>query len=191
MNPTWDGEIGLANAACKSCGGYGRRTSGTKHSRGGICNCVLRAIFRTVFRRWQRAGCQSKPSFRAILLRCDFELAAARSLKASDLSIFKLHFVAGGDWRSCCKALHLDRGDFFHAVYRVEETTGRALLARGIFPLFTYFNWGHQPTIPCKPRVAQALERLQFARRMAPEEYGAQVWQERSDGIETSLRAAA
>jgi len=83
-----------------------------------------------------------------MFLRCDFEIAAKRTLPARELGVFQMHFLAGGDWRLCSRRLHLDRGNFFHAVYRVELLMGRELLRRGIFPLELYFDWGHAPLLP-------------------------------------------
>jgi len=117
-----------------------------------------------------------------VLLRCDFELAAKRKLRRLELRVFRLHFVDCGDWHQCCAVLHIGRGEFFHEVYRLEERLGRELLRRGIFPLYEYFNWGHEPTIPVKTRQRNTEQSISFDRRMAPEEYAYNRWNERWDG---------
>jgi hypothetical protein len=143
---------------------------------------VYRAIFSIVLNRYQRAEAGSRPSLRGMLLRCDFELAAERNLRPLALRVFRARFVDRGDWRQCCAVLRISRGEFFHEVYWLEERLGRELLRRGIFPLYEYFNWGHEPIIPVKTRQRNAEQSLSFDRRMAPEEYAAFHWHERSDG---------
>jgi len=75
----------------------------------------------------------------------DFELVARRALDARDYQIFRLHFVDGLDWAHCATRLNLSKGNFFHAVYRVEEQLGRCfreLRPYGLWPLDLYFH-GH------------------------------------------------
>ena len=31
----------------------------------------------------------------------------------------------GADWKLCCRQLGMDRGNFIHAVYRIEQELGR------------------------------------------------------------------
>ena len=53
------------------------------------------------------------------------------------------HFLLGGDWRICCRRLNLDRGNFYHAVYRVEQKLGyvfRSVEPYALFPLDEYFG---------------------------------------------------
>jgi hypothetical protein len=49
----------------------------------------------------------------------------------------------GGDWRLSCRQLHVDRGSFFHTVYRIQEKLGRAFAEvepYALFPLDEYFS---------------------------------------------------
>jgi hypothetical protein len=43
----------------------------------------------------------------------------------------------------CCKRLNIDKGTFFHTIYRIEETLGRVfreLRPFALFPLDEYFK---------------------------------------------------
>ena len=75
----------------------------------------------------------------------DFLLVSRRTLDPADYRIFKYHFLFGADWRLCCRQLKMDRGDFFHAVYRIEQVLGRTfreLQPYGLYPLDEYFaSW--------------------------------------------------
>lgn len=73
----------------------------------------------------------------------DFTLVSRRTLDAFEYKIFKYHFLLGADWKLCCRRLSIDRGIFFHAVYRIEQALGRVyreLEPYGLFPLDEYFN---------------------------------------------------
>lgn len=121
------------------------------------CNCVLRAIFRVCFNRY-RFLCDSEYS--SLKLReehgvsysrpneefmADFYLVAMRSLKPRQWALFRLHFVGGKEWSECCAKLAMDRGNFFHEVYRIEERLGRVfceLRPYPLFPLWSYYARG-------------------------------------------------
>jgi hypothetical protein len=73
----------------------------------------------------------------------DFILVSRRTLTDFEYRIFKFHFLLGADWKLCCRRLSVDRGTFFHAVYRIEQELGRVfreLEPYGLFPLDEYFN---------------------------------------------------
>ena len=72
-----------------------------------------------------------------------FYLVSKRTLSAEEFRIFRYHFMLGADWHLCCRKLKMDRGLFFHAVYRIERTLGRVfreLQPYGLYPLDEYFN---------------------------------------------------
>jgi hypothetical protein len=72
----------------------------------------------------------------------DFVAVSRRHLSPAEHQLFRFHFLLGADWRMCCKRLNLDRGAFFHAVYRIEQKLGRVyreLEPYGLFPLDEYF----------------------------------------------------
>jgi hypothetical protein len=66
----------------------------------------------------------------------DFCLAARRSLDEEGYRLFRFAFLNGADWRLCERYLGIDRGNFFHAMYRVEEVLGRYLAEMQPYPLF-------------------------------------------------------
>jgi hypothetical protein len=49
----------------------------------------------------------------------------------------------GAEWRLCCRRLKIDKGNFFHMVYRIEQRLGRVyreLEPYALFPLDEYFG---------------------------------------------------
>jgi hypothetical protein len=73
----------------------------------------------------------------------DFCLVSRRSLDESEYRLFRYHFLLGADWKLCCRRLGLERGNFFHAVYRIEQKLGRVfreLEPYSLFPLDEYFQ---------------------------------------------------
>ena len=57
--------------------------------------------------------------------------------------MFRYHYLLGADWRLCCRQLAMDKGLFFHAVYRIEQKLGRIfreLEPYPLYPLDEYFN---------------------------------------------------
>ena len=125
------------------------------------CNCVLRAIFRACYTRFRLCLAKEKrisqarfeiiggPERRAMWGRkdeeyvADFCLVSKRTLNELEYKIFRLHFLLGADWRLCCRQLNMDRGAFFHELYRIEQKLGRAfreLRPYALFPLNEYFG---------------------------------------------------
>jgi hypothetical protein len=125
------------------------------------CPCVLRAIFRACYNRYRdclvngaqtgtvtlefcpgkegrRNYCRKKEEFVA-----DFELISRRALSEQDHRFFRLHFLWGCDWKFCCRRLGIDRGNFFHAIYRIEQQLGQIfaeLRPYPLYPLDEYFG---------------------------------------------------
>jgi hypothetical protein len=87
----------------------------------------------------------------------DFCLVSRRALDDFEHRIFRYHHLLGADWRLCCRQLHMDRGDFFHAVYRIEQKLGRVfaeLEPYSLYPLREYFNGvvrKNDAAVPVKP----------------------------------------
>jgi hypothetical protein len=156
----WDRSetLGLAMELCVYCKGEGQRS--TRKGRTTPCNCVLRAIFRACYARFRY--CVSKEKFmskvslvpcqgkdrRMTFARldedyiCDFCLVSRRALTGFEYEIFRNHFLLGADWRLCCRQMKIDRGRFFHAVYRIQQKLGRVfreLEPYSLFPLDEYF----------------------------------------------------
>ncbi len=149
----------LAQQSCTHCFGLGLRPG-----RAGVstpCNCVFRAIFRACYARFQQCASKEKYISRVSLesnpgrqrksvwglkneeFIADFCLVSRRTLSDSEHKIFKYHFLLAADWKLCCRKFNIDRGTFFHEVYRIEQKLGktfRELEPHALFPLDEYFN---------------------------------------------------
>ena len=144
--------IGLARASCKYCHGYGLIP--VLRGEESPCNCVFRAIFRACYRRfrdcvalgahtnpvtWERCGGPS--GYRAYSRKreeymADFCLVSQRYLEEVEKHIFRLHFLLGADWKLCCQRLKIDRGNYFHIVYNIENRLGRIFAELAPYPLY-------------------------------------------------------
>lgn len=157
----WDRSqtIALAKASCTHCHGYGLRLG--RNSREVPCNCVFRAVFRACYLRFRDCANREKHLSRVQLEFCsgkesrvvygrkteefmaDFCLISRRTLTPMEYDVFRFHFLLGADWKLCCCRLHIDRGTFFHTVYRIEQKLGRVfreLEPYSLFPLDEYFG---------------------------------------------------
>lgn len=174
--------LALAMHNCAQCHGSGRRLASRKPLA--PCNCVLRAIFRICYDRFLRCVTQERHLSRVSLephsgrsrpstwgrkdeeFICDFTLVSMRSLDAFERKLFRYHFVLGADWKLCARQLHIDRGNFFHAVYRIEQKLGRMfreLEPYALYPLDEYFNGSSKFCRSSQPGRAQTA-RTQIAR---------------------------
>ncbi len=73
----------------------------------------------------------------------DFCLISRRELDEVEHRLFRYYFMLGADWKLCARQLKMDRGALFHAIYRVEQTLGRAFAETepyGLYPLDEYFG---------------------------------------------------
>ncbi|HWB99941.1 MAG TPA: hypothetical protein VG672_24705 [Bryobacteraceae bacterium] len=157
----WDRSetIALARPSCTHCHGYGLRSGHRGKER--PCNCVFRTIFRACYERFRECAareayigrvnldfCRGKDRCRTFGRKneeyiADFCLVSKRHLDELEYKIFRFHFLLGADWKLCCRQMHIDRGTFFHAVYRIEQRLGRAfreLQPYSLFPLDEYFG---------------------------------------------------
>jgi hypothetical protein len=149
----------LAQQSCSFCYGLGLRPGRSGAST--PCNCVFRAIFRACYARFRQCASKEKYVSRVSLeanpgrhrksvwglkneeYMADFTLVSRRTLDEYEYVIFKSHFLLGADWNLCCRKLNLDRGEFFHEVYRIQQKLGRTfreLEPHALFPLDQYFN---------------------------------------------------
>ncbi len=149
----------LAMHNCTQCHGSGLRMG----NKGTLspCNCVMRAIFRICYDRFLRCVTQERHLSRVSLEAhsgrqrpstwgrkdeeyiADFTLITKRVLDDFEYRLFRYHFILGADWKLCGRKLHIDRGNFFHAVYRIEQKLGRAFRETepySLFPLDEYFH---------------------------------------------------
>lgn len=175
MNWTRSETLALAQQSCTYCLGLGLRPG---RGGSIPCNCVFRAIFRACYSQFRQLASDegylmrthaydavySTPA-RGSRMSCgipkkrktgnttaeyiaDFALIAKRALSADEYLLFKFHFLLGADWKLCCRRLRMDRGNFFHAVYRVEQKLGRAFRETRPYPLFPcdeYFHGNRRP----------------------------------------------
>lgn len=152
--------IALAKEGCVLCHGLGLRCS----NRTGLdapCNCVLRAIFRACYARFRYCATSEKHMTQARLEKvsggerremwgrkdeefsADFCLVSKRVLEEDEYKVFRYHYLLGADWRACCRRLKVDKGMFFHSIYRIEQKLGRVfreLQPYSLFPLDEYFG---------------------------------------------------
>lgn len=153
--------IGLAKSSCTHCHGLGLRTT-EKTGKEHPCNCVFRSIFRACYARFRECVVKEKRMSRVSLefyrggkdcrytyarktedYLADFCLVSRRALDEFEYRIFRFHFLLGADWKLCCRQLKIDRGNFFHAVYRIEQKLGRTfreLEPYSLYPLDEYFG---------------------------------------------------
>lgn len=142
---------------CMQCYGLGYR-----FGRGALiqaCGCVLRAAFdhvhwkyrsierdRSGARLTREAGANGPVfSMKNADFCADFVVVAKRELGEDTLAyqIFRQHFLDGADWKVCARRMQIDRGHFFHSVYRVKEKVGAALLSTvpfALYPTDSYFT---------------------------------------------------
>ena len=152
--------LALAMHNCTHCHGSGLRL-GRKKGALVPCNCVLRGIFRACYARFVTCVTQERHLSKIALephagrqrpmswgrkdeeYIADFCLVARRNLDEFEYKLFRYHFLLGADWRLCSRKLDMDRGNFFHAVYRIEQKLGRVfreLEPYALFPLDEYYR---------------------------------------------------
>jgi hypothetical protein len=162
MDWTRSETIALASEQCTICHGDGLRYTPVK-GKTAPCNCVLRSIFRACYARFRDCVTKEKQISIVTLQYCesgkgggrrvwgrrdeeyvaDFSLIAKRTLTEFEHQLFRFHFLLGADWRLCCRRLNMERGLFFHSVYRIQQKLGltfRELQPYGLFPLDEYFG---------------------------------------------------
>ena len=163
--------VGLAKAACAHCQGYGLRVG--KRGKEAPCNCVFRAIFRACYNKFVECATKEKHLSRVSLefvpgkdrrhiysrkvedYMADFILVSRRHLDQFLYRVFRYHFLLGADWKLCCRQMEIDRGTFFHAVYRIQQRLGRVfreLEPYSLYPLDEYFGGVIRNFRPLEPR---------------------------------------
>jgi hypothetical protein len=151
--------VGLAKEGCTHCLGIGLRRGGRVKEV--PCGCVLRKIFRVCYQKFRACALKEKHVGKVRLdpmtgtdgsycwgmkdeeYMADFCLVSRRSLDDFEYQIFKFHFLLGADWKLCSRRLNIDRGSFFHQLYRIEEKLGRVyreLRPHALYPLDEYFG---------------------------------------------------
>jgi hypothetical protein len=168
MDWTRSETLALAMHHCAQCHGSGLRLA----KKGAApCNCVLRAIFRICWDRFVRCVTQERHLSRVSLephlgrsrpstwgrkdeeYIADFCLVSRRALDDFEHRIFRYHFILGADWKLCARKLKLDRGNFFHAIYRIEQKLGRTFRELEPYPLFPIDEYFQGPSNLPVPRI--------------------------------------
>lgn len=158
MQWTPESLLALAYEKCKNCHGTGRR--GWRNNPQ-PCRCVLRNVFRACYRRFVYCVTQDRAISKVNLASpggrdgrrlyerpvedyiADFLLVSRRYLDELEYRIFRFHFLLGADWRLCCRRLKIEKGPFFHSVYRIQQRLGRVfseLRPFALYPVQDYFN---------------------------------------------------
>jgi hypothetical protein len=156
----WDRSetIALAKESCIICRGQGQAC--IRWGRPSPCYCVLRAIFRACYARFRYCIMKEKFLSKVSLVPChgkdhkmtyarldedyiaDFCQVSRRALDNFDYNIFRNHYLLGADWRLICRQMNIDRGTYFHALYRIQYKLGRVyreLQPYSLFPISEYF----------------------------------------------------
>lgn len=154
--------LAMARHGCMVCLGTGARPGWGGHPR--ACRCVYRRAFRAclkeyricregatkwqvTYEKWMDSDGRTTANYglpREEFV-ADFELLAKRALTAAQQRILKLHIVGEVDSKVCVRLLGMDRGAFFHEVYRIQETLGwvfSELKPHPLFPVSQYFRSG-------------------------------------------------
>lgn len=151
--------LALAQQSCVLCYGLGLRE--VRQGATTPCACVFRAVFRACYNRFRECADKERrisqvsleaipgKKYKGVYSRkeeeyiADFTLVSRRVLSESDYRIFKFHFLLSADLKLCCSRLGLDRGSFYHQVYRIQERVGRVFAEMepyALFPLDEYFG---------------------------------------------------
>lgn len=148
--------LALSKSSCSYCHGLGFALTYSRYYS--PCKCVMRRVFRLCLFKYREVS-NSYDSMhqvrydlvpakntgnRAMYSRpkqefvADFEIIAKRIFAASskEYQVFQLYFLAGQDWKVCTRVVGINRGKFFHMVYKVEECLGRAYFEVRPYPLY-------------------------------------------------------
>lgn len=149
--------VTLAHYHCARCHGSGVKRTVLLSKRDRVCACVYRRVFRECAVRYEdnaarqmNLGACSTWNGRFYERKCedfraDFVSVCRTALKRhatkqmsnvdAPMKVFEVYLLAGLDvdlgaemtWRPACRKLKIDKGTFFHALYRAMEICGRAL----------------------------------------------------------------
>lgn len=178
-----------SSANCRRCVGLGIVRSAVL-SKAGPCGCVLRSVFRVVVSKFRilesadriavsrvdrsgrgargKSGAWGLPSAEFL---ADVQLTARRELGDMPIewAVWRFHFLLGADWKLCCRRLGIERGIFFHSVYRVQTVMGRAWAeSHGLYPLDEYFGGTVRNPLPASAVVILRAPGARVRRRLAP-----------------------
>jgi hypothetical protein len=149
--------LAAASSECVYCQGLGVPAKGKK----GTCNCVYREIFRSCLRGYHNLELppvriapygestqihnMRGSRMRGADFRADFVMLAKRTLPDELLSLFRSRFLNGEPRHIYMRRMDLDRGEYWHLVYRVSVRMGRAIADSepySLYPVSDYFGAG-------------------------------------------------
>ncbi len=186
MQWTRSNTIGIAKNQCTYCSGNGTRL--VRNGKEVPCNCVFRGIFRACLNRFRTCASKGLHTSTVTLELChgregrrtysrkreeymaDFCLVSRRALDDFEHKLFRFHFLLGADWKLCCRQMGIDRGTFFHTVYRIEQILGRTfaeLRPYPLFPLDEYFTGMARYEDQPSAEVRDVRRRLSFPLRLS------------------------
>ncbi|MBX9601244.1 MAG: hypothetical protein K2X35_09575 [Bryobacteraceae bacterium] len=150
--------LALAKPDCVKCMGRGVRVSAAPMA---YCGCVYRCVFRMCVGKYRELQSSEKWVSQVCLdgqrrtrkkwgwgrpheeFCADLYLISRRRLSKWEWRLFEQFHLGEATWRQLCGSLNVDRGKFFHAVYRVEERLGRAYWETkpySLYPISEYFG---------------------------------------------------
>jgi hypothetical protein len=177
----------LAAQSCTFCFGRGLRSG--RRGQNSPCACVLRHIFRVCHARFCLCLDKEKHLSQVSLTRipgskrglsfgrkdeeyiADFLLLSRRNLDAEEMPVFKAHMLMGADWKLCCRQLNLDRGSFFHIVYRIMHKLGRLFFETrpyALFPIDSYYECQTGIELPSLAAQAREQRKRKLRERHSP-----------------------
>jgi hypothetical protein len=163
--------LALAMEKCAICDGFGLKTCANGETA--ACNCVQRKIFKICYDRFKVALLRKESLNKPVQERtgssegkltwarkdeeyvADFLLIAKRTLTGLDYLVFKYHFLMGADWKLCCRKLNVEKGRYFHSLYRLMTKLGRTfaeLEPYPLYPLDDYFHGERRGSVAIMPR---------------------------------------
>jgi len=176
--------LALARQGCVKCLGLGA-TVGPNRT-GLTCHCVYRNVFRVCLARFRQCTSKEKYVSRVSLEAnpggrrkhtwglkneeyiADFCLVAQRALGRDTQRhrIFRFHFLLGAEQPEISRRIGLDRGEYFHELYRIESILGHAFCSTepyALFPVDEYFSTsGGRSRTKLPGDVGRRITRLKF-----------------------------
>lgn len=91
----------------------------------------------------------------------DFVMVSRRSLDEFEQRVFRTVYLLGADWRLCCRRMKIEKGDFFHVVYEIEQKLGRIFAELRPYPLFPLDEYFAGLVVRKPPTAADTVSQLQ------------------------------
>lgn len=136
----------LASEKCKLCSGWGMVA--TYHGGHRLCYCVYRQIFRACLSVCLEIEAQPVTQWGSVATEycADVRAIAKRILSAIAFRLFELYHLGEAEYLDCLRQLPgLDRGVFWHHVYKIERELGMEFQRAGLYPAHRYFGQVRPP----------------------------------------------